>query len=350
MKRRVVVGAGAAAVAVVGTWVGVSMASDSGSANSDGSTARTTTATVERRDLVATTSVDGTLGYAGERTVTARSAGTLTWIAKEGSVVRPGHRLFAVDNNPTVLMRGSVPAYRTMQVGDSGADVRQLERGLRALGYDGFTVDDSFSASTAAAVKEWQDDLGVDETGVVQLGAIVFAPSAVRVGAHVVDVGSAVTPGGSVTSVSSTRRVVRVDLPVSDATYVKQGGHVTVTLPDGNTVGGHVTSVGRVAQSSTDEQGGGEPTIAVDVALTAKHVSALDEAPVSVDIETARATGVLSVPVDALLALAEGGYGVEVVRGGATSIVTVDPGLFAGGRVEVSGDIRVGDRVVVPSS
>jgi peptidoglycan hydrolase-like protein with peptidoglycan-binding domain len=346
----VVIGAGATAVVVAGTWVGVSMASGSGSPAASASTAKTATATVDRGDLVATTAVDGTLGYAGSRTVAARAAGTLTWLAGEGAVVRPGHRLYAVDGNPTVLMKGRVPAYRTLQAGDEGADVRQLERGLQKLGYDGFTVDDSYTSSTAAAVKEWQDDLGVAKTGVVQLGAVVFAPGAVRVGSHALSVGAVVAPGAAITTVSATRRVVSVDLPVSDATYVKRGGHVTVTLPDGDTVNGHVSSVGRVAQSSTDDQGGGESTIDVEVALSSKRISALDEAPVSVDIETARANNVLSVPVDALLALAEGGYGVEVAHGATTSVVTVDPGLFANGRVEVTGSINVGDRVVVPSS
>jgi hypothetical protein len=43
------------------------------------------------------------------------------------------------------------------------------------------------------------------------------------------------------------------------------------------------------------------------------------------------------VPVTALLALAEGGYGLEVVaEDGTTSTVPVDTGLFAEGKVEVS--------------
>ncbi|MDQ1697562.1 MAG: hypothetical protein QOJ03_2915, partial [Frankiaceae bacterium] len=110
-------------------------------------------------------------------------------------------------------------------------------------------------------------------------------------------------------------------------------------------------SVGRVAQTSADAQDGtGEATIDLEVALSSRRVTALDEAPVAVDIETSRADGVLNVPVDALLALAEGGYGVEIVHGATTDIVSVEPGLFAQGRVEVAGEIQAGDRVVVPST
>jgi multidrug efflux system membrane fusion protein len=346
----VALGVGAAAVAVAGTTVGVSMASGSGASPPAASSAHQATAAVERRNLVATTSVDGTLAYDDDRTVDSRVAGTLTWLAAEGAVVRPGHRLFSVDGTPTVLMRGRVPAYRRLQSGDTGADVRQLERGLRRLGYDGFVVDDTYTSGTAAAVREWQTDLGVDKTGVVALGAVYFAPGAVRIGAHSIEVGAAVAPGAAVTAVSSTDRVVDVALPVSDATYVKAGGRVSVTMPDGSTARGRITSVGRVAQTSNDQQGGGESTIDVKVALLSSRVTALDEAPVAVDIETARSNNVLSVPVEALLALAEGGYGVQVVHGATTEVVAVETGLFANGRVEVTGDVKAGDRVVVPSS
>jgi len=59
---------------------------------------------------------------------------------------------------------------------------------------------------------------------------------------------------------------------------------------------------------------------------------------------------VLTVPVAALLALAEGGYGLEVVDGGRSSITAVETGLFADGRVEVSGSgIAAGTTVGVPS-
>jgi hypothetical protein len=53
------------------------------------------------------------------------------------------------------------------------------------------------------------------------------------------------------------------------------------------------------------------------------------------------------VPVSALLALAEGGYGLEVVRDdGTTKIVRVDTGLFADGKVEVRG-AGIGEGTVV---
>jgi hypothetical protein len=74
----------------------------------------------------------------------------------------------------------------------------------------------------------------------------------------------------------------------------------------------------------------------------------LDAAPVDVQLTRDAATGVLAVPVRALLALAEGGYALEVVDGATTRLVGVETGAFADGYVEVTGDIADGDDVVVP--
>jgi hypothetical protein len=74
-------------------------------------------------------------------------------------------------------------------------------------------------------------------------------------------------------------------------------------------------------------------TIADQAAL-----GSLAAAPVDVDFISYQRKNVLAVPVAALLALANGGYGVEVVDGDSTRIVAVKTGMFAGARVEVSGN------------
>ena len=77
----------------------------------------------------------------------------------------------------------------------------------------------------------------------------------------------------------------------------------------------------------------------------------LDQAPVNVNITTERADDVLAVPVNALLALAGGGFGVEVVTGNTTHLVGVTTGLYSNTLVQVSGaGITAGTRVEVPSS
>ena len=71
--------------------------------------------------------------------------------------------------------------------------------------------------------------------------------------------------------------------------------------------------------------------------------------PVQVALAVQSVRGVLAVPVSALLALAGGGYGVEVVSpSGAHHLVGVTTGVFAGGQVQVRGaGIAPGVKVVV---
>jgi hypothetical protein len=131
-----------------------------------------------------------------------------------------------------------------------------------------------------------------------------------------------------------------MSLPARRQSSVKPGDSVQVTLPDASTVAATVFSVGSVATS----QQGGDPTVPVVVVLTqAIDGKALDQAPVKVSVTTTAATGVLAVPVEALVALAEGGYAVEKRDG---TLVGVTLGAFADGWVQVTGEVHEGDEVV----
>ena len=133
------------------------------------------TGTVERRTLAERVTATGTIGYAGETTVLARISGTVTALPAVGDVIRRGEQLYALAGEPVLLLYGSVPAYRTLADGVSdGKDVEQLERNLAALGYDPGTIDEEFTYTTAEAVIAWQEDLGLEATGEVELGRVAF--------------------------------------------------------------------------------------------------------------------------------------------------------------------------------
>jgi len=67
----------------------------------------------------------------------------------------------------------------------------------------------------------------------------------------------------------------------------------------------------------------------------------------TVNVTDVAAKDVLFVPVGALLALAEGGFAVEVPSGAATTLVKVDVGEVLEGQVEITGDISEGNEVVI---
>ena len=117
------------------------------------------TASIERTTLLREERLDGTLGYAGGGSFFARSDGVLTWLPEEGTELTAGQRAWEVDGRPVILLRGDTPAYRTLEPGARGPDVRQFEQALAELGYGGFTVDDEYTWLTAEAVRRWQEEL-----------------------------------------------------------------------------------------------------------------------------------------------------------------------------------------------
>jgi peptidoglycan hydrolase-like protein with peptidoglycan-binding domain len=236
-----------------------------------------------------------------------------------------------------------------------GRDVRQLESNLKALGYSGFAVDEVYSAATAKAVGRWQRNLGLPEAGTVGIGDVVYAPGPVRIARALVRVGAAAD--GDVLRYTGTKRMVTVNVPVGDAAWAVRGAGVSVILPDGRDVSGKVTGVGGEVSSApgsdsgagadgggrgaADGAAGADPqNLVVPVTIGVsdqRRLGGLDRAPVTVKYVVDKREDVLTVPVSALVALAEGGYGLEAVDGGSSRFVAVRTGLFADGRVEVSG-------------
>ncbi len=231
----------------------------------------------------------------------------------------------------------------------TGADVEQLESALAALGYnaDGaLAVDGQFTAETSLAVKAFETDYGLTVDGRITADEVMFVAASVRVADRLGSLGGTVGPGTPVLAVTGEQTVVTIELPAADQGTLTEGMSVTVELPDGTDVSATVTSVATVATIA-----GNETVFEVEVELDDPTAAAgLDEAPVDVSVITDSVENVMAVPVAALLALAEGGYAVELDTGGGTTrLVSVEPGFFADGLVEIVSDgVEPGDRVVVP--
>lgn len=318
------------------------------------------TADVTRSDLAQKETVAGTLGYGTPKPLTGGAAGTVTWLPRPGDTISIGKPVLNVDGRKVPLLYGDTPLFRELKPGVEGPDVRQFESSLSQLGYVGFTVDDEYTSGTADALKRWQKHLGLKETGTLAAGDAIVSPGKMRVASLEAQAGQTLQPGATVMQYTGTERQISIDLDTKKQKLVNKKDKVTVTLPDETRVGGTITSVGSVATrvgGGDKEQGGGEGgdgelVIKVTVGVDRKDRDKLrtyDGAPVDVDITSVAKKGVLTVPISALLALAEGGYGVEVMDGDSTRVVAVKTGLFAGGRVEISGDgLEQGDKVGVP--
>ena len=355
MRRRAVLSGAAVAVAAsagAGWWLRSAPAAEPAVAG-----VPTGTVKVTKTDLSTTTVVPGTLGYTGLYEVYLQGPpGTVTWLPAPGRVISRGRPVLTVDNRTTRLFYGGRPAWRGLELGvPAGEDVRTLETNLVALGHANggtLTVDGHFTAATAAALRRWQRATHQTVTGRLELGAVTFQPGRLRVTNLVTKVGE--QAAGLVVTGTSTNVAVTLAVPVTDADAVHLHDTVSVTLPAGQTVPGRVTGLSTVATAPSDQdQGRGEqlPTVAATVTLAHQVAGAdLDQAPVEVHVTDASVTGVLAVPITALVALAGGGYGLYLLDGGRR-LVAVTPGLFSDTLVEVKGDgLREGATVEVPST
>jgi peptidoglycan hydrolase-like protein with peptidoglycan-binding domain len=208
-------------------------------------------------DLVEEESYDGTLGTLAGDPIRAQGQGTLTWVVDPGTELAEGDILFAIDEQPVVLMEGEVPSYRTLatveddtvagitnrlsgtvtrvsepgvfEQGDilywvdeqpvvllygdlpqyrsinlprrgdvSGPDVSQLKAALISLGYDpdGRVGDgDTFGSRAEDMVEDWQEDNGATVDGSIDMGEVIFAPGPIEVTEFLIEVGDSLGAG-----------------------------------------------------------------------------------------------------------------------------------------------------------
>lgn len=318
---------------------------------SNGQTFTGTTDEIVMGDLQGDTTVTGTLKFSGPRSIQANSDGTVTALPEPGSVLTRGDRLYSIDDVPSFLLSGALPAWRDFASGmDDGPDVKQLEENLRDLGYFTEEPDDRFRWTTTEAIMKWQEANGQSRTGTLPLGSVVFVSGDLRAGEISSGLGTRVGPGGDLYTATATTQVVEANVKLADQQLAALDTPVTVRLPGGESTTGKITSV-RTPTEIDGSNGQKQTVIPIMISLDdPTQAAAFQQASVSVSIPSEKREGVLSVPVGALIALTPQQFGVEIVGSDSlTTKVPVTTGLFAGGRVEIDGDgIEAGQRVVVP--
>lgn len=277
-----------------------------------------------------------------------QAAGTVTTVSvKPGDEVKQGSILYSVNLRPVVIAQGSIPSFRSMSVGTSGADVTQLQTLLAALGLYSGARDGGFGYLTGQAVKAWQKKLGVPADGVVQAGDIVFVPTLptrVALDTDVIKRGATVSGGEPVvkglppapaftvpvtdTQASLMPNGTRVEIASGDATWE---GYVTDQVSDPQS-GTTVLLSGKDGASICGEECGTIP-VTGQTLLLSKIVT----------VETVKG---LVVPSAALLSAADGTVSV-IDEKGTHHEVTVE--TSARGMSVIDG-VSAGLRVRVPAT
>ncbi len=301
-----------------------------------------TSAEVSRGDLTTDYELSGNVNYGDTWALPLQLEGVVTSNRGSGDVVDFGDVLIRVGNDPVFLIEGDTPMYRELSYQSDrleGADVKQFQEFLIDAGYDYYgslTADGTFGWITREAVEDWQEDLGVSETGKVAVTDIVFSPTPLRIDK---------VPRKGTTfdglEVSKADPVVTVEVDEDERDKLPEDGKVKVELSDGTVKPGRI-----IAQERKIKEDG---SVVWKTTIDVKGKMGSDESSVLVTVTVVEASDVLIVPIPALLAVAEGGFAVEVVDGSDTRLVPVEVTEVLDTQAAITGEIQPGDEVVVPS-
>lgn len=365
-RRKVIIGATvvlALGLVGVGTAAALGTFSAAEKNESEGNVFTGSTDVVTRGTLEGETTAVGTLHYADRYKFRGAFEGVVTKLPTPGTTLTQGDMIHQIGDEPSYLMHGNTPAWRTFEPDMSnGEDVTQLETALQQLGYFTGEPNSHYDWLTRSAIQKWQKDNDLVQNGILPLGRVVFAPEDLRVGTLIARVGDRANAETDLFNVSSTRQIVSANLKLSDQKLGVVGNSVKLRLPGGETTTGTISAVNpptdksaagdqKNSDSSQDSSSDKERIIPITVTPDDPEATKnLQEASVTLGLISEKRENVLSVPLSALIALTPDQFGVEVVNDdNTTRKVPVTTGLFAGDRVEVTSDeLSENQRVVVP--
>ncbi len=309
------------------------------------------TAAVQKGNLSSEREFKATVSFGDKWTIPTSLTGAVTESRPAGSTVDFGEVLIRLDNKPLFLGKGETPMYRELTKINTKArdangkrvklqsapDVRQLQQFLLDAGFNQkgkLEVDGLFGGITEAALKAWQASVGLPTTGKIDKAQLVFEPSPVRIDA---EPRLGTTFAGL--EVTRAQSVVLVDTSNRDRSALRVGATVKVTVPDADDLSGKVTA--QEQATASDGTAIWRTTVTVDGTVSGSNAKVV--------VTQLLAQDVLLVPVVGLLALAEGGFAVEVSGGATPTLVRVELGEVLNGQAEVSGDVAEGDQIVIPT-
>ncbi len=320
------------------------------------------TAPVVFKRLGTTLQASGKLESAGTETVTvgsisvpnAQSVVTAN-VVHVGQTIGSGTVVAQVAGRPVFAFAGSTPMYRSLQSGDSGADIAQLQHDLAALGYSISDTSGTYGASTSGALAALYQHAGYTPPPSAPVGRkgprmlvepqaeIVFVPQLpATVVATKEPLGKSV--GSPAVTLTYGALVVDATLTVAQGYLIEPRDAAAVTIGSGRPLPGVVSTVSRSVQAPK-----ATATITVRAVAASAHVGS----QVTVSINAASsAARTLAVPIGALYANGDGSPYVVLDRAGFPHIA-VNVGQAVGGYVPIVNpptDLLPGTQLVLDSS
>lgn len=326
---------------VGGFWAGRMTTGASQVPAADGTSPRTVEVTTQEvgRSLTLVTAVTREFSVVA----TNRLPGTVTAV-EDLQAIGPGDTLYSVEQTPVRAVAGDLPFYRDLGQGDEGEDVAQLQDALRALGLLSGPSDGQFGPDTERAVEEWQEMLGLEETGEIPLGRLVAIPQLpgpVRVDSSVIAPGLVLTGGEPVISVPGDHPEFVMHLSTAQADLIP--GEATLTVTSGEDSWPAV-----IASSAPGDQG-------TDLTLTAPDgsvvcgadcgsLSGAETTNLMTQVEIVPAVNGPAIPLSAITTETDGRTTVE--RADGTEVEVSVEGIEDG--IAVVDGLEPGEEILLP--
>jgi RND family efflux transporter MFP subunit len=299
-----------------------------------------TVAPVVKGTVATTVSATGTVVSRNDARLAAEVAGRLDWVAEPGAKVAKGAALARVDARSLELQTREDDAQISRLEANAALLETQLAR-LTALpdGIASKSQIDEASARLAMARHELEQARAARDSTLHQIArATIRAPFPGHVAERIRQLGEFVAAGTEVVRLTDTENVeVVARAPVAEAGHLAAGQSVTV----------HGAAQDRESRIRAIVPVGDERSRMIEVRIAMSGAGWPIGSAVRVDLPAARQSAGLMVPRDAVIVRSDGAHVFRVGKGELAERISVRVGNGDSERVEVTGPLAAGDRVVV---
>ncbi len=340
------------AVVVTGTAVYFFALRGSGTADVQYITSEVTTGSVSE-------TIDADFTLVSSKSDTALSPGVSGVVTRQyiavGDKLKSLERLAVISGEQVFALVSSTPLYEDLAVGDTSANVKALEKALKAKGYDHGEVDGYFDSTTEDGLIDWQADNNLDETGTIDLETFVWVPEGSEVTAVSATTGSNVSGAGGLAIVSFPRALkAQASVGQADVSSLKKGLQATLVVDghDDEVLTGTITSVGSTTSSSSSSA---TTMAASSTTTTAQYTIELSVADLpswalsgmsgSLTLTIDQVSDVIVVPTSAIEGTASSPY-VRVLSNGEPVNRSVETGMTTSSLTEITSGLTEGEKVI----
>ncbi len=299
-----------------------------------------TVAPVVKGNLAATVAATGTVVSRNDARLAAEVTGRLDWVAEPGARIAKGAPLARVDARALELQLRENDAQISRLAANAELLDTQLAR-LNALpaGIASQSQIDEAAARLAMARHELDQARAARESARHSIArATIRAPFTGYVAERIRQLGEFVTAGTEVLRLTDIENVeVVARAPVAEAGHLAVGQAVTV----------HGAGQDQPSKIRAIVPVGDERSRMIELRVAMSGAGWPIGSAVRVDLPAARQSAGLMVPRDAVIVRADGAHVFRVGKGDLAERIAVRVGNGDAQRVEVTGSLAAGDRVVV---